>query len=102
MDKHLMHAPFFWFWLELPHLARDVFESCHQHVKAAAVEFDFFISFFTLHNSSYFIGSHNSTLFPSGSINQPNKPNSSFSILPTTCAPPSLTCLSASSRLSTI
>src|SRR5687768_2352981 len=51
---------------------------------------------------SYFTGSHNSTLFPSGSINQPNEPYSIFSISPTISAPPSLTCFNASSKLSTI
>ena len=46
-------------------------------------------------------GSHNSTLFPSGSVNQPNRPYSISSISSTTSAPPSATWASAPSRSST-
>ena len=47
-------------------------------------------------------GCHSSTLLPSGSRNQPNRPYSCSSISPTTCPPPRCTWPSASSRSSTM
>src|SRR5215510_192448 len=99
MDEHFVHTPFFWLRLEFPHLRRNIFEDFDKHLKSPAVEFNLFITFFAVHTSSipnlsvksapsadYFVGSHNSTLFPSGSINQPNEPYSIFSISPMTSA----------------
>jgi hypothetical protein len=54
MDKDLMDAPLFWFWLELPHLARDIFECFEEKVKAFAVEFKFFSALLLIHFSSSF------------------------------------------------
>src|SRR6202044_398330 len=44
---------------------------------------------------------HNSTLFPSGSINHPKVPYSELSGLPASVAPPSITCFNAPSTSST-
>src|SRR5207237_4454694 len=52
--------------------------------------------------SSQIIGSHNSTLFPSGSMIHANLPFSCDSGPPTISIPPALSCAIISSRLSTL
>src|SRR5687768_3998985 len=49
MDEHFVHTPLGWLRLELPHLMRDVPEGLGQHLKAAAVELDFFFAFLFFH-----------------------------------------------------
>src|SRR5688500_9372592 len=54
MDQNLIDAPLLRLWLELPYLARDIFEGFEQQVKPLAIEFNLFVAFCLIHHASLF------------------------------------------------